>query len=67
MRDVDRPLMVLYILVTKNLRFRSWMETEPSFFKNSLNYHCLSLYIVLKHLFKTDLVSYYFTTVTDQS
>ena len=46
MRGVDRPSL---ILVAKTWRFRSWIETEPSFSNKSLNDDYLSLYIVLRH------------------
>ena len=50
MKDVHRPLLILYISAAKTWRFRSWFKTEPTFSNNSLNDDRLSMYIVLGHI-----------------
>ena len=47
MRGADRPVLIIYISVTKTWRCRSWIVTEPSFSNNSLCGDCLLWCLVL--------------------
>ena len=47
MRGADRPVLIIYISVTKTWRCRSWIVTEPSFSNNSLRGDCLLWCLVL--------------------
>ena len=47
MRGADRPVLIIYISVTKTWRCRSWIVTEPSFSKISLRGDCLLWCLVL--------------------
>ena len=47
MRGADRPVLIIYISVTKTWRCRSWIVTEPSFSLFSLRGDCLLWCLVL--------------------
>ena len=59
--SVARSLLSLYDSVAKTWRFRSWIETEPSFSNNLLDCDCFSLYGTFLGTFRqAGLFSYYF-------